>query len=82
MFNKVIGLYSGRNPFIYVFRNKIVPGYYGHTDLRALQHYSFADDSPIAEVVKTEITVNKLALMYMHIWLLKYHVLNRDELVD
>lgn len=65
-----IGTYSGRNPFLWLGRNVLIKQFYGHTDLRALQHLSFSFDSPVTEYYNTEQTIQKLGIFYMHVWLL------------
>ena len=54
----------------------------GHFLLRALNHYSMEWSSPFSKhVYETEVTSVKLNFVYLHMWLLNYHLARpfRDE---
>ena len=69
------GSYKGKNPIKYLLQNHLLPQMEGHKTLRAIQHYASDFESPFAaDVFSTEHTSIKLNMIYLHSWLMTYHM--------
>ena len=76
----MIGAYTGINPLKRFTRNLAMSDFYGHTDLRQIQLYTFSFESELAKnVYQTEGTMQKIGLMYLHSWLLCHHLKHRNH---
>ena len=74
----MIGVYSGINPVKRLGRNLLTSGFYGHSELRAIQQFTFSFESDLTSVLSTELTMQKIGLMYLHSWLLDHHLKRRS----
>ena len=73
------GPYTGKNPLKYAFHQLIVPRLYGHKILQAIHVYATDFSSPFAEeVFSTQQTSIKLNMVYLHDWMLQYHLSRRN----
>ena len=73
------GPYTGKNPLKYAFHSLLVPKLYGHKILQAVHLYATDFGSPFAEdVYSSEKTSVKLNMVYLHDWMLTYHLSRRE----
>ena len=64
-----------RHPFIYFKNEAWLPTQPGHFLIRALHHYATDWESPFTRhVYETEVTSVQLNMVYLHMWLLNYHL--------
>ena len=64
-----------RNPWKYFSNEVYLPLYPEHFTIRAIDKYSTDWESPFARhVYETEATSVRLNLVYMHLWLLRFHL--------